>query len=154
MKSALRISLLAVTLIGLPACDSVMTWLSGAYDGPLPAREDLVQELVVVREVEGSPGQPQRLTLDRVRYLDAGRPHAIDRVIFAYIGRAMEQLVGLELAAGDSLVVDTDFFQMGEGAGDMRVPNWPGRAARKSLEYPVGAHWLVSVRVDTRNPGS
>lgn len=144
MRKALRLALLVSSLIALPACDGVMDRLSGTYHGPLPAREDLVQELVVVREVEGSRGGPQRLTLDRQRYLDAGRPHAIDRVVFAYTGRVVDQVAALDLAVGDSLVVSTQFFQMAEGGGDMHVPDWPGRAAARAMDYPVAAHWLVT----------
>lgn len=143
MKISARTALLSL-LVTLTACDAAMTWLSGAYDGPQPSRKGLVQELVMVHRVDGVAGSPQGLLLDRLRFVESGQPHHVDRVIQGYTGEAVAAFQELDVRVGDTLVVTTRFFQMGEGGGDMGVPDWPGRAARRAIEYPVGAHFIVA----------
>lgn len=98
----------------------------------------------MVRRVDGEAGSPQSLLLDRVRFVENGRPHHVDRVIQGYTRHVVPTFQDLAVRVGDTLVVSSRFFQFHEGGGDMGVPNWPGREAAGALEYPLGAHEITA----------
>lgn len=145
MKTLLRSALLPALLVLLAGCDTLESLIPGIYNGPPPSPENLVAEQVIVRRVGGEPGAPQNVVLERVRFTEAGRPHAIDRVILGYTGEIIPAFQELHVAVGDRLVVSTRFIQISEGAGPMGVPNWPGRDAADAVEYPLGAHYITAV---------
>lgn len=132
---------LAVCALASAGCDALLGSLTGAYSGPLPEREGLSGETVIVRSISAGTDS-HRLVLDRVRYLDAGDTHDVNRVILAYSMDLFAQVQALNPQPGDRLVVSTTFFQMGE-TGDLReVPDWPGH---DHVEFPIGAHQVTAV---------
>ncbi|HEX6371279.1 MAG TPA: hypothetical protein VF006_20340 [Longimicrobium sp.] len=132
--------LIAVVALATTGCD-VLGRISGAYRGPLPGTEALAGEIVTVRSISVEPGT-RLLILDRDRFVAAGDPHDVNRVIKAITVDVQEQVQALNLRAGDRLVVSTRFIQIDE-TGDLRgVPNWPGHDFH---EYPVGLHSLTAV---------
>jgi hypothetical protein len=144
MKTILRSALLPALLVVLAGCDTLASMIPGIYNGPPPATDNLVAEQVIVRRVGGEPGAPQNLVLERVRFTEAGRPHAIDRVILGYTGEMLPVFQELRVAAGDRLVISTRFIQISEGGGPMGVPNWPGSDAAEAMEYPLAAHYITA----------
>lgn len=132
---------LAVCALAASGCGDVIDGLTGGYRGPLPAREGLSGETVIVRSISAG-ADSHRLVLDRVRYLDAGDPHDVNRVILAYSMDLFAQVQALNPQPGDRLVVSTTFFQMGE-TGDLgEVPDWPGH---DHVEFPIGAHHVTAI---------
>lgn len=145
MKRQIRsrgILLAAVALVGLSVagCGDILGWLSGAYDGPRPNQDPLSSETVIVRS--RAPQSADRLLLDRVRYLEGGDPHNVNRVIYAVTSEVQDQVDALGLQTGDRLVVSTRFQGIAE-TGDLKeVPNWPGH---DYFEYPIAQHVLTSI---------
>lgn len=132
---------LALCVLALSGCGDVLDRLTGAYRGPLPDREGLSGETVIVRSISAGTSS-HRLVLDRVRYLDSGDPHDVNRVILAFSMDLYTQVQAMNLRPGDRLVVSTTFFQMGETGDLSEVPDWPGH---DYVEFPIGAHQVTAV---------
>ncbi len=140
---ALRLSLLAATLLcASAACDSLVE-LSGGYTGPPPATDPLAAEAVRIAEIRQSGTGPIELLLDRTRFVDARDPHNVNRVVKARTTPETQGAVAaLALREGERVVITTEFSHVDETGGEMDVPNWPGHGA---MEYPVSAHRIVSI---------
>jgi hypothetical protein len=136
----LTAALLASVATG--ACDSVFAVLTGVYRGPRPAHENIESEVVVVRSLNRQPSGVARLVLDRVRYVDGGDPHNVNRVVQGLTTHVQPAFDALNIQAGDRLVVSTTFVQVSEAGGLSEVPNWPGH---DYAEYPIGLHYLTAV---------
>lgn len=132
----------ALALAGLASagCGDILGWLSGAYQGPRPNQESLNAETVILRTAPTRVDD--QLLLDRVRYLEGGNPHDVNRLIYAITPDVRAQLSALNLRAGDRLVVSTRFVQITE-TGDLgQVPDWPGH---EYAEYPIALHALTAI---------
>lgn len=145
MKRQIRYRAAALVILGMiamaaAACGDVLGRLSGAYRGPLPQAEGLSSETVILRTARPQAGD--RLLLDRVRYVEDGDPHNVNRVVWAITPDVREQLAALNLQAGDRLVVSTRFIQIDDAAELREVPDWPGH---DYFEYPIGLHSLTAV---------
>lgn len=147
MKIRMRFNLVAlVAACALPAagCGGLADTLLGeAYRGPAPAAESLSGEVVVVRQVEVVPSGQTVLLVDRVRYVEAGDPHDVNRVVRVTSGEAMrDPVAALRLAPGDRVVLSTQYQGSVQVVGSMSVPDWPGHGAR---QYPVGFHSVTAI---------
>ena len=150
MKIQLRLCLVArlafVAACALPAagCSGLGDALFGeAYRGPAPAAEGIAGELAVVRLVEVVPSGQTVLLIDRVRYLEAGEPHDVNRVVRAVSGEAMRDAVAaLNLGRGDRVVISTQYQGTVTVVGSMTVPDWPGHDA---YPYPIGFHAITAI---------
>lgn len=140
---ALRLPLLAAALLcATAACDALVE-LSGGYTGPSPATDPLAAEAVTVADIRVDPQGRMELTLDRTRFVQAGDPHNVNRVVRALTTDENQQAVAaLELREGERVVITTEFSYVTETGGEMNVPNWPGHDA---MEYPISAHRIVSI---------
>jgi hypothetical protein len=146
MRSAtrtLRLPLLAAAVLcATAACDALADAV-GAYTGPWPAEEPLAAEAVTVADIRVDPLGRMELMLDRTRFVQAGDPHNVNRVVRAHTTSENQQAVtALALREGERVVITTEFSHVTETGGEMNVPNWPGHDA---MEYPVGAHRIVSI---------
>jgi hypothetical protein len=121
-------------------CD-VLGIISQAYRGPVPDREPIVEEVVIIRKV-GSSGEVLLFVADRVRYLEGGKPHNVNRVV--RVQTADQAMVTpLNLVVGDRVVISTSFASIGDAAEMTEVPDWPGH---RYYEYPIGVHVLTAIR--------
>lgn len=110
--------------IGAAGCD-LLGSVTGTYTGPLPSRDDLVLETVIVREVRPAPEGGSRLILDRVRYLDRDRSN-VNRVIEAYTAQVEPAFTRLDVRTGDRLVVSSRYSSRTETGELSSVPDWAG----------------------------
>lgn len=116
--------------------------LTGLYRGPRPSTVGLTNEAVLVRSITAQSGGSARLILDRVRYIDAGDPHNIDRVIQA----VLPQGGPANLQTNDRVLISTTFIEIRD-VGDLEeVPDWPGH---KYPEYPLGFHQVTAIQRTT-----
>lgn len=138
----LCLAALAVVLSSA-ACDDFINGLSRGYVGPPPAHESIVDEMATLAEVrDGYQGQVV-LILDRTRFVSAGEPHNVNRVVKVWTTREnQDQVAALNLRSGDRVLVSTEFNGIDEAGGAMNVPNWPGHDA---LEYPISSHQITSI---------
>ena len=133
--------LAALALPVLGGCDLAMR-LTGGYAGPLPSTDDLVAETVILVGVQRH-GSSALYTFDRRRFVEAGDPHNVNRVIQAWVNEEDAARFGeLKLSRGASVIVTTRYSEVGEGGGSMGVDDWPGHNA---MEYPVGVHSLLNI---------
>ncbi len=133
--------LLVACAVALAGCD-VVGRISGAYRGPSPAQEGITSEVVIIRSVQTGP-QAIRFLADRVRYLEGGDPHDVNRVVRA--GTSLdnwEQVRDLGLTVGDRVTISTRFAYIGDASELDEVPDWPGHDFR---EYPIGVHVLTAI---------
>ncbi|HEX7241817.1 MAG TPA: hypothetical protein VF263_16165 [Longimicrobiaceae bacterium] len=131
-------------LVLLAGCDTLFGSLTGAYRGPRPSETDIAGETVVVRTVDTQPATGIRFYhVDRVRFLDAGDPHHVDRVVEVHSRDVQPAVERLALKVGDRVRISTRYVEtrLVGGLGD-RVPDWPGHGYD---EYPIGFHALTSV---------
>lgn len=136
--------LLAACLAGVGACG-----LEAAlphYTGEQPSTASLASERLVVRQtVESSviPGGIGAFYGDRLRYLEGGDPHDVNRVVRVETGSLTSRIAELGVQVGDTLIVttkyDTTYY---EATAPGAVPDWPGH---RHHEYPVARHTLASV---------
>lgn len=143
-SGAARSALVALAMLAtLAGCDDLINGASRGYTGPQPAQEALAGETALVAQVRtGAPGQVV-LILDRLRFVEAGRPHDVNRVVKVWTTAANQAEVGaLGLGAGDRVTVSTAFVRIDEGGGAMGVDDWPGHDA---MEYPIGAHQITAI---------
>jgi hypothetical protein len=123
-------------------CGDILGRISGAYRGPVPAREPIVEEAVVVRKVTSS-SEGVELVADRVRYLQAGKPHDVNRVVRVRTSPAtQEQVAAMGLVVGERVTISTRFGSIGDAAEMTEVPDWPGHGF---YEYPIAVHVLTSI---------
>jgi hypothetical protein len=122
-------------------CD-VLGRISGAYRGPVPERGPIVEEVVIVRGVSSS-SQGVEFVADRVRYLEGGKPHDVNRVVRVRTTAAnRDEVVALGLAPGERIVISTNYGYTGDAAEMTEVPDWPGHGF---YEYPIAVHMLTSI---------
>ena len=139
-----RLCIMALTLLSASAACDAFDRLSGGYVGPMPDDDPITSEAVTVASTYTAPGGHIRFVLDRTRYVDAGDPHDVNRVIEAMTTPENQAAVAaLNLQRGDRVVISTEFIQIGEGGGSMNVPNWPGHDA---MEYPIGLHRITTLQ--------
>lgn len=146
-----RVAVLSlIALLPLTACETIVAKLTGVYQGPRPVQEDLTREVVIVRSVYALPAEGiQSLTVDRVRFLEANRPHDVNRIAEVLPGDARPVLEALKPQVGDTLRISTRYLGS-PLVGDLRgIPNWPGHRYR---EYPITLHRLTSVERVTGPP--
>jgi hypothetical protein len=132
----------------LTACDAVGDLLFGPnYEGPPPAAEGISNEVAIVRNIHMVTGGAV-LLLDRVRYLDTGDPHNVNRVVRVSTGTAGPEAVAvLNLERGDRVVVSTQYRGTVNVAELASIPDWPGHRAHV---YPIGFHFITVI---ARTPG-
>ncbi|HYW08038.1 MAG TPA: hypothetical protein VE913_13840 [Longimicrobium sp.] len=115
------------------------------YTGPRPAQDPISAERVVVRRTIPRVGSPEvgGFYADRLRFVDAGQPHDVNRVVNVDAGDLLPQLSALGIQVGDTLRISTRYFgTYTEGLPRGTVPGWPGH---DSIEYPMGYHTLTAV---------
>ena len=140
---ALRWCIVPAALLSASACDAIVE-LSGGYVGPPPAQDAIVSEVAIVAEVRTTPGGQIVLVLDRVRFVEAGNPHDVNRVVRAWTTpENVEQVRALNLQRSDRVIISTGYNGIEEGGGSMNVSDWPGHDA---MEYPVGSHRIISIQ--------
>ncbi|HLL83011.1 MAG TPA: hypothetical protein VK420_10180 [Longimicrobium sp.] len=132
-----RRAMWAAAALVLAACDEGLL-------GPRPSERGLDRERVVVRSAEPLPGvQVREYLLDRLRFLDAGDPHHVDRVIRGQGLLPWPRLDSLGIAVGDTLLVTTRFERADRVYGlTAPIPDWPGHDARS---YLLGTHTVTEV---------
>lgn len=134
--------LLGACAIATAGCD-VLGRISGAYRGPLPAQEGISAEVAIIRSLRSDPEGGLEFVMDRVRYLDGGQAHDVNRVVRVRTTSANQaQVSALNLAQGERVVISTTFGYIGDAAELTEVPDWPGH---RFYEYPIGVHILVSI---------
>jgi hypothetical protein len=106
-----RLALILACALPVAGCDALGDLILGEnYDGPRPAAEGITSEVAVVRLVEVVPSGQTVLLIDRERYVEAGDPHNVNRVVRVASGEAMREAVAaLNLARGDRVVVSTEY---------------------------------------------
>jgi hypothetical protein len=146
MFRSLRILPVAAVLVtcsalaGLAGCGPED--LLPTYDGPMPSTEPLLDEVVVVRGIRGTPGDPARahgFFADRLRFVEVGTPHDVNRIVLVETGDLGAGLA--DLRVGDSLLISTLYVRTVFTAVPP-APDWPGHA---HPDYPIGLHALQSV---------
>lgn len=144
-----RLVLVLVCVSATAACDILSDVMWGpSYEGPQPAAESIIGEYAVVRRINVPPSGPAVLLIDRVRFVEAGDPHNINRVVDVVAREAMrEQVVALNLSRGDTVVISAEFTGIVTRVGSLPVPDWPGHRA---YEYPMAYHALTEIA----RPGS
>ncbi len=138
MRSASRSLLASVLLLAALGCTNALS----PYDGPQPSQEDVLGEVVTVRYVR-TPVQGQlSFIVDRTRFVEAGDPHNVDRVIMVFTTEATAaQVSALDLQPGDRVTISTVYSGRREVGELSQVPNWPGHRYR---EYPIATHLFTS----------
>jgi hypothetical protein len=123
-------------------CD-IVGRISGAYRGPSPTQEAITDETVIIRSLEPGPEGAFGFIADRVRYLDAGKPHDVNRVVRVRTPLDIaEQAAALNLTVGERVTISTRFAYIGDASDLTEVPDWPGHDFR---EYPIGVHLLTEI---------
>jgi hypothetical protein len=134
----------ALAALALCACDSLL-----GIDNQLPTPEGLQQERVVVRGVRVQQGIPiPEYVLDRVRYIDAGDPRSVNRVIRAVGTHPWPGLDSLSIAVGDTLLATTRYLDISRVySAPAPIPDWRDN----SKSYLIGVHSLVTVEKGGRS---
>lgn len=145
LRRVLWLCVIAITLlIAAGGCDGAITSLTGAYTGPPPARDAITAERAIVTSVSVGPQGAVSMVLDRTRFVSAGKPHDIDRVIYAYSRPENQaQVAALNLRQGETVIISTQFLHTGEAYGSLNVADWP--PDEDLLQYPIGAHGITSI---------
>jgi hypothetical protein len=139
-----RLALMAACALPMAGCDALGDLILGEnYSGPRPAEEDVSNEVAIVRSADVTESGQTVLVIDRVRYVDAGDPHNVNRVVEVRSGVAMRDAVAaLNLGRGDRVLISTEYQGVTNVIGDMSVPDWPGHTA---YEYPIGIHAVTAI---------
>lgn len=141
IKATAQAVLVIVAAATTSACD-VADRLIGAYRGPMPKQEAITNEVAIIRSVQSGPGAV-RFLADRVRYLEAGKPHDVNRVVLVVTTAAnWEQVSAMALTAGERVTFSSEFLGNTDASDLREVPDWPGH---DYLEYPIGQHVLTSI---------
>jgi hypothetical protein len=108
-----------------------------------PSTEGLQAERVVVRGIQDLQGIPVREYVpDRVRYVEAGTPRSVDRVIRAQANLPWRGLDSLSLVVGDTLLATTRYADINRVySAPAPVPN--GRDDNNS--YLIGLHTVMTL---------
>jgi hypothetical protein len=146
MRALLRIvglaALIASAGVLAGGCSGIVDSISGRYRGPQPLSQGLSGETVVIRRVTVLPAG-SAFIVDRVRFVEAGDPHDINRVVEVVTTEATRnQVSGLNLRAGDRVILSTEFQSITTQVGALGIPDWPGPGR---YEYPIGFHSITSV---------
>ena len=143
-----RMFALSAAVLVLAGCD-LIDQLAGEYGGKLPMKDDVVSEAVIIRSFQRDPagtaeaGRLRRIYLVRVRYLNAGAFHDVNRVVLGETADLTAQIESMNFVVGDTVLVSTDYqgvFHGGAARGV--VPNWPGD---RYIDYPVAVHRLLEI---------
>lgn len=138
-RAVLLFAVCAATLAG---CDFVGR-ISGAYRGPMPKAEAITSEVVIIRSIQPGPEGAFGFVADRVRYLENGTPHDVNRVVrIRTPPEIQEQAAALNLVTGERVTISTRFAYIGDAIDLAEVPDWPGH---DFLEYPIGVHLLAAI---------
>lgn len=143
LKRALRSAFVGLAVMAAAGCDDVLAGLSNTYTGPPPSREDITNEMAVIRRVRAQPETGiQFFLVERERFLETD-PHHIDRVVEVTSRDIQAAVTPMQLAAGDRIRITTRFLSYREsGELGQYVSDWP---YDKYDEYPIGFHLLTSV---------
>ncbi|HZG43022.1 MAG TPA: hypothetical protein VEY93_08680 [Longimicrobium sp.] len=142
VRFAATLMLVAACALPSAGCD-LLDPLSGLYRGPSPVAEGISGEEAIVRRVSVLSGGSVFI-IDRVRYVQAGDPHNINRVAEVATTEATRDAVAeLNLQRGDRVIVTTTFHAVTEQVGSMSIPDWPAPGV---YEYPIGFHYITSIR--------
>jgi hypothetical protein len=143
-SAVIGVALVPTLVLALAGCGA--SDLLPHYTGPQPSREPIASERVVVREIVLSAIHTDAAGAvygERTRYLEAGDPHNVNRVIRAAGGELHTELAALNVKVGDTLLIstryDTTYY---DAVAPGAVPDWPGHT---HLEYPIARHTLTSV---------
>lgn len=143
LRSARLGLLVAALLCATAACGDFINGLSRGYVGPPPAHESTTNEVATLAEVRAGYQGQVVLILDRTRFVTAGDPHNVNRVVKAWTTpENQDQVTALNLRSGDRVLISTEFNGIDEAGGSMNVPNWPGHDA---LEYPISSHQITAI---------
>ena len=141
--AARRRGMFAMVLLAASTGCDFTTRLVGGYVGPQPAQESLEAEVATVASARVQYQGQLVFYLDRSRYVDAGKPHDVNRVVKAWTTpENQEAVAGLDLRPGERVRVTTQYVEVDEAAGSHNVPNWPGHGA---VEYPIGSHRIIAI---------
>lgn len=146
-RSALRSAFAVLFLLGvfgLQGCEGIIGYVTATYTGPKPASDPLQGEIVIIRTVyTRSDGRIHAIHADRVRFVDAKKPHDINRVVDVRPADAEAALEALQPKVGDRVRISTRFSGIGEASGlEDKIPDWPyGRY----IDYPIGVHLLTAI---------
>lgn len=136
--------LFGLALLVLPACDALFDSAFKVYRGPQPATQDLVDERVILRALQGDSVVAWDYYLDRLQFLERGDSLHIDRVVIGNPGELRARLDSLRVRRGDTLVVSTKYKGITYNGGlEMYIPNWG--ANRYYNGYPIAVHTLIGV---------
>lgn len=142
VRALARLALLGSVSLWLAGCSDIMYAVTGAYRGPQPVAEGLSREEVVIRRVTSVASNPA-FVIDRVRYVQAGDPHDINRAAIVVATDATRaQVSALDLQPGDRVILSTTFNRVTTESGSLSIPNWPGPGRP---EYPLGIHSIVAI---------
>ncbi|HYW07566.1 MAG TPA: hypothetical protein VE913_11445 [Longimicrobium sp.] len=137
---------LALAILALLAACSGLGAILPHYTGPRPAKDPIHDERVVVRKTVARAGALDAVGgfyADRLRFVEVGTPHDVNRVVQVSAGEQFPQLSALGIRVGDTLRISTRYDTT--YSGDVppgSVPDWPGHDA---VEYPMGYHTLTAV---------
>lgn len=136
--------LFGLAMLVIPACDALFDSAFKRYNGPQPATQDLVDERVILRALQGDSVVAWDYYLDRLQILDRGDSLHIDRVVIGKPGALRARLDSLGVRRGDTLVVSTKYVGTKPGGGlELYIPNWG--ANRYYYDYPVAVHTMTKV---------
>jgi len=138
------LALVASCALPLAACDTMADLMFGEnYEGRPPAQEDISNEIAIVRSTYVPESGHTVLLIDRVRYVDSGDPHNVNRALRVSSGDAMlEAVAALNLAVGDSVLISTQYQGIVQVVNLQSVPNWPGH---KAYQYPIAFHVVTAI---------
>jgi hypothetical protein len=139
-----RLLSFVLALLVLPACDALFDSAFKVYRGPQPATQDLVDERVILRALQGDSAVAWDYYLDRLQFLERADSLHIDRVVIGNPGALRARLDSLRVRRGDTLVVSTRYKGIEYNGGlEMYIPNWG--ANRYYNGYPIAVHTLTTV---------
>jgi hypothetical protein len=74
LKQALRSVFVGLAVMAASGCDDILAGLSNTYTGPPPSREDITNEIAVIRRVRAQPetGDRIRITTRFLSYRESG----------------------------------------------------------------------------------
>lgn len=147
MKKILSAALLAGALLALAGCDAILGSLVPRYEGPLPRREGLVDERVVVRVVQGKYEAPRQLGsfyADRVSLLHDSRD--VNRLALVEARDFQPALGHDEVQVGDTLRVTTEYvgyYLVGFVRG--QIPDWNPVLDEFEGTFPIARQKLLRI---------
>jgi hypothetical protein len=126
--------------VALVACTNALA----PYRGPQPDAVPLVNEAVVIRVVEAPLLGQYSYIVDRERFVAAGDPHNVNRIVWIFAKEGdLEGVPGPALQPGARVVVTTEYVGARSVGALPEIPDWPGHGY---YLYPVGWHRIVSLQ--------